>query len=365
MGNLFLDQIKKQASSFLHEKYKTVKLVLTDVTEAELLAEDATNNDPCTPNARTMNTIAQAAFDIDNYWGIVDVLHRRLYSIDWKEWRQSYKSLVLLDFLLTHGPEDFAEEFKCDYDVIQELGMFEHKDKNGIDWGMNMRKLSERILNLLQGGETLKQARLKALKITKEIQGFGNLMVSPSTSSSSSSSSSEMSGTSSFGSCSSSSPSWNEIVDETNKYDQHPTTKQAIAQGQIQDKKFSNPMGNKNIDGSHVWNCPPIEETGSLLDSEDENEEKEKSHGFISGICSKLVGNSPSKYNVLNVEQLDREGNNVLNFNDAFNGGACFPSPRWGSLTKTLLRRNVQHHRELVGVSPKVYRSVLNINGSR
>ncbi|XP_028070270.1 epsin-2 [Camellia sinensis] len=267
MGNLFLDQIKKQASSFLHEKYKTVKLVLTDVTEAELLAEDATNNDPCTPNARTMNTIAQAAFDIDNYWGIVDVLHRRLYSIDWKEWRQSYKSLVLLDFLLTHGPEDFAEEFKCDYDVIQELGMFEHKDKNGIDWGMNMRKLSERILNLLQGGETLKQARLKALKITKEIQGFGNLMVSPSTSSSSSSSSSEMSGTSSFGSCSSS------------------------------NKKFSNPMGNKNIDGSHVWNCPPIEETGSLLDSEDENEEKEKSHGFISGICSKLVGNSPSKYN--------------------------------------------------------------------
>ncbi|KAI8004729.1 Epsin-3 [Camellia lanceoleosa] len=297
MGNLFLDQIKKQASSFLHEKYKTVKLVLTDVTEAELLAEDATNNDPCTPNARTMNTIAQAAFDIDNYWGIVDVLHRRLYSIDWKEWRQSYKSLVLLDFLLTHGPEDFAEEFKCDYDVIQELGMFEHRDKNGIDWGMNMQKLSERILNLLQGGETLKQARLKALKITKEIQGFGNLMVSPSASSSSSSSSSEMSGTSSFGSCSTSSPAWNEIVDETNKYDQHPTTKQAIAQGQIQDKKFSNPMGNKNIDGSHVWNCPPIEETDSLLDSEDENEEKEKSHGFIRGICSKLVGNSPSKYN--------------------------------------------------------------------
>ncbi|GMP70026.1 hypothetical protein CsSME_00029060 [Camellia sinensis var. sinensis] len=61
-----------------------------------------------------MTMIAQASFDIDDYWGITDVLHR---SIGWKEWRQSYKSLVLLDFLLTHSPEDFVEEFKCDYDA--------------------------------------------------------------------------------------------------------------------------------------------------------------------------------------------------------------------------------------------------------
>lgn len=55
----------------------------------------------------------------------------RLYSIDWKEWRQSYKALVLLEFLLTHGPEDFADEFHCDIDVIQELGSFKYIDNKG------------------------------------------------------------------------------------------------------------------------------------------------------------------------------------------------------------------------------------------
>ena len=50
---------------------------------------------------------------------------------DWKQWRESYKSLVLLGFLLTHGPEDFAEEFQCDTDVIQELGTFNHIDEKG------------------------------------------------------------------------------------------------------------------------------------------------------------------------------------------------------------------------------------------
>lgn len=55
----------------------------------------------------------------------------RLYKIDWKKWRQSYNSLVLLEFLMTHGPEEFADEFLCDVGVIEELGTFKHKDEKG------------------------------------------------------------------------------------------------------------------------------------------------------------------------------------------------------------------------------------------
>uniref|UniRef100_A0A5B6YJ30 Putative epsin-2 n=1 Tax=Davidia involucrata TaxID=16924 RepID=A0A5B6YJ30_DAVIN len=297
MGTLFLDRIKRQASSFLHQRYKTVRLVLTDVTPGELLAEEATNNDPCSPDAKTMTTIAEASYDIDDYWRIVDVLHRRLDNIDWKQWRQSYKSLVLLDFLLTHGPEDFAEEFQCDTDVIQELGTFKHKDEKGFDWGVNMQKKSERILELLHGGETLRQARLKALRITKEIQGFGNSTVSPSPSSSSSS---DISQTSSFGSYSTTSSTWNKTGDQLNKHEQSLHTKEAIenhSQMGIRDGKptILPNNNNENVEWLHHWDCPPIEEKGSLLDSEDD--EEEKPNGLISGICSKLVGLSPSKRN--------------------------------------------------------------------
>ncbi|XP_030924156.1 epsin-3 [Quercus lobata] len=303
MGSLLLDHIKKQASSFLQEKYKNARLAFTDVTEAELLVEEATNNDPCSLDARIMTRIAEASLEIDDYWRIVDILHNRLSSNDWKRWRQSYKSLVLLGFLLTHGPEEFAEEFQCDTDVIQELGTFKHIDEKGFNWGISMQKKSDEILKLLGGGETLKQARLKALKVTKEIQGFGGSMGYPSSSTPStttpSSSSSEASRFSSFLSCSTTSPTWNDI-NELDKHQLYTPKKEVLgsnSQGGIHDEENPIfPAANKNSEGSHLWYSPRIQETGSLLDSEDE--EDEKKDGFMSGICSKLVGSSPSRGNL-------------------------------------------------------------------
>ncbi|XP_059650670.1 uncharacterized protein LOC132296486 [Cornus florida] len=283
MGTLFLDQLKRQASSFLHERIKTARLVLTDVTQAELMAEEATNDDPCSPDAKTMTRIAEASFDIDNYWRIVDVLHRRLYKIDWKQWRQSYKSLGLLDFLLTHGPQDFSEEFQCDTDVIEELGTFKFIDEKGFDWGANMQKRSERILELLQGGEALKQARLKALKITKEIQGFGNPMFSPPFSPSSSTSQA-----STLGSFSTSSSPWS--------VESSPPTKEAggnFSGGirSLEKLPKTSAYTKENDEGLHLWDFPPIEETDNLL----HDPEVEKRRGLINGICSKIVGSNPSK----------------------------------------------------------------------
>ncbi|OVA07490.1 Epsin domain [Macleaya cordata] len=270
MGTLLLREFKKKASGFLQEKYKTARLALTDVTEAELLAEEATNSDPWGPDARTMTRIADASFDIDDYWRIVDVLHKRFCSIDWKEWRQSYKSLVLLDFLLTHGPEDFAEEFQCDGDVIEELGTFKYVDEKGFNWGANMQKKSERVLRLLKGGEFLKGARLKALKISKEIQGFGNLTVSPVSSSSASSGASR---TSSFGSYSTSSSVWNESDEPSKNNEQDKSSKpfmENYSQGGLPSEK---PTTFSSVEGSHLWDSP-IQESGSLLDPDEEDEEK-------------------------------------------------------------------------------------------
>lgn len=55
----------------------------------------------------------------------------RLRSVEWKQWKQSYKSLVLLEFLLTHGPEELADEFKRDSYIIEALGTFKHVDERG------------------------------------------------------------------------------------------------------------------------------------------------------------------------------------------------------------------------------------------
>lgn len=252
MGTLFLSEIKKQASSFLQEKYKVARLVFTDVTPAELLVEQATNDDPCSIDTKTMTRICEAAFEIEDYWRIVDVLHQRLYTVDWKQWRQSYKALVLLDFLLTHGPESVAQEFLCHVEIIQELGYFKHVDERGFNWGSAMQKKSERIIELMTDSELLQEARSKALKVSKEIQGFGNLLVSPSSSFSSNSTSTRPAPT-----------DWNEqqsspIKDSTNNSHRASATR------------------------THIWDTPSLE-TGSLLDPEDHA-------GGTQGNCSSFLG---------------------------------------------------------------------------
>lgn len=41
------------------------------------LAEEATNGNPEGPDARTLKMISKAAFEVDDYWRIVEILHKR------------------------------------------------------------------------------------------------------------------------------------------------------------------------------------------------------------------------------------------------------------------------------------------------
>ncbi|XP_008802749.2 epsin-2-like [Phoenix dactylifera] len=178
MGTPFFHELRKQASYFFKEKIRTARLALTDVTPAELLTEEATNGNPWAPDARTMGFISRAAFEIDDYWRIVEILHKRLAKFDRKHWREPYKALILLEHLLTHGPESTAEEFQSDKEVIQEMENFQFIDERGFNWGLTVRKKSERVLKLLEKGPVLTEERDQARRITRGIQGFGSFNLS-------------------------------------------------------------------------------------------------------------------------------------------------------------------------------------------
>ncbi|KAL2899001.1 UPF0759 protein YecE [Bienertia sinuspersici] len=84
-----------------------------------LMTEEATNANPLSPDTRTLRLISRSAFEVDDYWRIVDILH------------------------------------------------------NKFNWGLAVRKKSERVLKLLEKGPLLKEEREHARKLTKEIKGFG------------------------------------------------------------------------------------------------------------------------------------------------------------------------------------------------
>ncbi|KAK4378214.1 hypothetical protein RND71_000076 [Anisodus tanguticus] len=179
MDSPLLHEFKRQASFFLKEKIKTARLALTDVTPPQLLAEEATTGDLIASNMQTMRLISRAAFEVDDYWRIVDILHKRLSKFDRRDWRPSYKALMLLEYLLTHGPESIAEEFQSDEDVIRQMGNFQYVDEKGFNWGLSVAKMSERVIKLLEDRSLLKEERERARKVTVVIKGFGSFCKRP------------------------------------------------------------------------------------------------------------------------------------------------------------------------------------------
>ncbi|KAM3376925.1 ENTH domain-containing protein 11c [Capsicum galapagoense] len=181
MDSPILHEFKRQASFFLKEKIKTARLALTDVTPPQLLAEEATTGDLIAPNMQTMRLISRAAFEVDDYWRIVDILHKRLSKFDRRNWRPSYKALMLLEYLLTHGPESIAEEFQSDEDVIIQMGSFQYVDEKGFNWGSSVRNMSDRVIELLEDRSLLKEERQRARKVSVGIKGFGSFCNRPVT----------------------------------------------------------------------------------------------------------------------------------------------------------------------------------------
>ncbi|XP_061338306.1 uncharacterized protein LOC133285147 [Gastrolobium bilobum] len=174
MNSPLIHEIKGQAFRFLREKIKTARLVLTDVTPVQLMTEEATNENPWPPDTRASRVISRAAFEVDEYERIVDILHQRLSKFDKGHWRTSYKALILLEHLLTHGPKRISEEFQFDIDVIEKIGQFQYIDEKGFNWGLSVRKLSERILKLLRNKDFLKEERARGSHLSHGIEGFGS-----------------------------------------------------------------------------------------------------------------------------------------------------------------------------------------------
>ncbi|XP_061974734.1 uncharacterized protein LOC133696535 [Populus nigra] len=111
MGSPLLYEFKRQASFFFKEKIKTARLALTDVTPTELTTEKITNGDLWAPDTCTMGVISRAAFEVYDYWRIVDILHKRV-----------------------------AEEFQCDKDAIKEMVSFQFVHEKGFNWGSRVIK---------------------------------------------------------------------------------------------------------------------------------------------------------------------------------------------------------------------------------
>ena len=130
-----------------------------------------------------MQEIAQATNNYQDFSEIMPTIFRRFMDTEASEWRQIYKSLQLLEYLVKNGAERVVDDARAHVSTIKILRNFHYTDEKGKDQGINVRNRAKELAELLSDVERIRTERRKARMNRNKFQGTGNsclLYTSPS-----------------------------------------------------------------------------------------------------------------------------------------------------------------------------------------
>ncbi|KAJ1724881.1 Epsin-3, clathrin recruitment and traffic between the Golgi and endosome [Coemansia erecta] len=142
--------------------YNKVKNVVMNYTELEIKVHEATGPEPWGASSTLMREIADATHNRKNCDEIMPAIYMRFNDTDPSNWRQVYKALQLLEFLIKNGSENVVDEVRGHITIVKMLKNFHHVDANGKDQGINVRHRSKELVDLVQNSERLREERKKA-----------------------------------------------------------------------------------------------------------------------------------------------------------------------------------------------------------
>jgi epsin len=90
------------------------------------------------------------------------MIYRRFTEKSAEEWRQIYKALQLLEFLIKHGSERVIDDARSHITLLKMLRQFHFIDQNGKDQGVNVRHRAKELAELLGDVERIRSERKKA-----------------------------------------------------------------------------------------------------------------------------------------------------------------------------------------------------------
>lgn len=99
------------------------------------------------------------------------------------QWRQIYKALQLLEYLIKHGSERVVDDARSHISTVKMLRNFHYIDDKAKDQGINIRNRAKEIAELLSDVEKIRQERRKAKANRNKYTGTGNDGLSFATSS--------------------------------------------------------------------------------------------------------------------------------------------------------------------------------------
>ncbi|KAH8166983.1 hypothetical protein CIB48_g1276 [Xylaria polymorpha] len=161
-----LSSLKDQVSNLtlydLKAGVRKVQNAVMNFTEMEAKVREATNNEPWGASSTLMQEIANGTFNYQTLNEIMPMIYRRFTEKTAEEWRQIYKSLQLLEFLIKHGSERVIDDARGHITLLKMLRQFHFIDQNGKDQGINVRNRAKELADLLGDVERIRAERKKA-----------------------------------------------------------------------------------------------------------------------------------------------------------------------------------------------------------
>ncbi|KAF8964366.1 hypothetical protein BDZ97DRAFT_903045 [Flammula alnicola] len=154
--------------------YNQAKNVVLNVSEMEAKVREATNDDPWGASSTLMQEIAQGTFHFQYFNEIMPSIYSRFMEKEAKQWRQIYKALQLLEYLIKHGSERVVDDARSHISTLKMLRNFHYIDDKGKDEGVNVRNRSRELVELLSDVEKIRGERRKAKANKNKYVGVGN-----------------------------------------------------------------------------------------------------------------------------------------------------------------------------------------------
>jgi epsin len=164
MNNLpTLNNIKDTFINTISRNKEILTGVVTGASEATKLVVTATNNEQWGPTGPQMRQISDLTFNYTDCSQIMESIWERL-STDINfgaNWRNIYKTLLLLDYVIRNGSERVVNEARQNIYQLKALSTVHFIDSEGTDRGVSIRERSKQVVELLGDTVRLREERKK------------------------------------------------------------------------------------------------------------------------------------------------------------------------------------------------------------
>ncbi|KAF9946898.1 Epsin-3, clathrin recruitment and traffic between the Golgi and endosome [Mortierella alpina] len=158
----FIENVSGYSMWDIRNALEKVTAKVMNYTEMEQKVREATSNEPWGASGTLKQELAQATHNFQYFNEIMPAIFKRFTENEPKQWRQIYKTLVLLEYLVTHGSERVVDEARGHISTVKVLRNFQYVDDNGKDEGINVRNRAKEFAEMLGSVDRIKEERKKA-----------------------------------------------------------------------------------------------------------------------------------------------------------------------------------------------------------